>query len=137
MDSKISSEKIKKYAIVLFFVGIAFMLFYNNLTGYKIKQVNELSSVDIGEKVEVCGIIESKNKGKNTIFLRLKEENSTKFIDTVIFQKDQIIINLELSDYDYSLSELSKGNHICIEGRYEKYNNDFEIIVKRISEIKE
>ena len=137
MDSKISSEKIKIYAIILFFVGFGFMLFYNNIAGYEIKQVKDLSLSDIGKKVEVCGIIESKNEGENTMFLKLKEENSTNFIDAVIFQKDQNIIELELSDYDYSLSELSKGNHICIEGRYEKYNNDFEIIVKRISRIEE
>ena len=134
MGSKISPKTVQNYAIVLFFIGLVFMLFYNNIAGYKMKSVGELSDDDVGSKLKVCGIVESIKEG-TTMFLEIGDENSGDVIKCVIFQKDINIIDLELSDYNYSVSKLSEENRLCVEGRYEEYNGEFEIIVKRISEI--
>jgi len=135
MSSKISQNQIKNWAIVLFFIGFAFMLAYNSIAGYHLKEISGISDDELGKKVKVCGIVESAQEVKSTMFLKLKEENSSKSINAIIFQKDQSTIDMELSEYNYSLLDLSNGDYICIEGRYEKYNGEAEIIVKRISEI--
>ncbi|OYT35131.1 MAG: hypothetical protein B6U87_00950 [Candidatus Aenigmarchaeota archaeon ex4484_52] len=136
MNSKIHPDIIKKYAIVLFFVGIAFIVFYNDISGYETKQIQELSDDDLGKKISVCGILQNINKKENVLFFKLIDANSSaSFIDCVIFKKNMDLIDLEISKHNISLSGLSKNDYLCVNGNMEKYNNKFKIIVKTINKI--
>lgn len=115
-----NEKNIKMLCLSLVIIGIIIILIANKVATFKEIEVGGVNEKMVGEYVKICGIIEKKFTNEKGAFLNINNKTS---IDAVFFQ-----------DYvkAFDVGSFKEGDKICVEGRVEIYDNNLEIIGKKI-----
>lgn len=123
MDEK----ALRNIAIFCSISGLVILFFVSERLELEKTRISDIGIDDLGKNVRICGIIDSKFVSKNGhIFLRISDETSG--IGVVIFNDT----GKNLKEYNIDPYKLENHGKICVIGYIDEYNDEIEIIGKKV-----
>ncbi|MBU4300189.1 MAG: OB-fold nucleic acid binding domain-containing protein [Nanoarchaeota archaeon] len=118
-----TTKKILITCIAVSILGISLITAIDYGADAKRVNLSELGSKLAGENIMACGIVKSKSVSQTgTTFMTIAENGSKA---RIIFFKNE----------RYKTENISRGESVCVNGVVQIYNNNAEIIGRKIIEV--